>query len=210
MTRNTVHNKNQWGYLRETEKKAEKIKPNPVNGMHKTGLDTYLKVIFPNTNDWILDKIVPNCKRKTRPDYRSEFLKLIIEFNGLQHYQKPDIILKDREKEKCYTDLGYKVVQIPFFIQLTNKAVKTLFNVDVKEPLFDESIPSLLACDKCTPAYLCTMGIKRMAAEFLPFPEQYEVNINSMKKEDLLLTGWDLLEQEYNILKRQDMNYAKI
>lgn len=211
MTKSTVPNKNQWGYLRETEEEAQKAKPNPVNGMHKTGLDTYLKVIFPNTNDWVLNKTVPNCERKIKPDYRSESLKLIIEFNGLQHYQKPDIILNDNDKEKCYTNLGYKVVPIPFFIQLTNKAVKTLFNVDVKEPLFDESIPSLLACDRCTPAYLCPMGIKRMAEDFLLFPEQYEVNINSMKNEDWQLTGWDLLEKEYNeISGRQDKNYAKI
>lgn len=192
---------NKYGYLRETSKQANKAKLNPTNGMHKTGLDDYLKVIFPQITDWVHDKTIPNSNSKKRPDYRSEELKLIIEFNGLPHYQKPDIILKDIEKEKLYISLGYKVVIIPYFIQLTNKAVKTLFGVDIKETLFDESIPSLLSCDECTPAYLCPLGITRMAKDFKNFPEQYEVNINSMKNEkNIELTRFDLLEQEYNKL----------
>ena len=164
----------------------------------------YLKVIFPNTKDWIHDKRVPNCIKNTRPDYRSESLKLIIEFNGLDHYTKPNIILKDIEKEKMYKDMGYKVVQIPFFIQLTNQAVEKMFGVIVKEQLFDGNVPSLLICDKCTPAYLCPLGIKRMAEDFQKYPEQYDVNMSSMKKEDLQLTSWDLLEKEYKNLKNEE------
>lgn len=205
MTNNTNSTKKyEWGYLRETEEKALKAKINPVYGMHRTGLDTYLKVIFPNTKDWIHDKRVPNCIKNTRPDYRSESLKLIIEFNGLDHYTKPNIILKDIEKEKMYKDMGYKVVQIPFFIQLTNQAVEKMFGVIVKEQLFDGNVPSLLICDKCTPAYLCPLGIKRMAKDFQKYPEQYEINMQSMKNEDLQLTSWDLLEKEYKNLKNEE------
>ena len=205
MTNNTNSTKKyEWGYLRETEEKALKAKINPVYGMHRTGLDTYLKVIFPNTKDWIHDKRVPNCIKNTRPDYRSESLKLIIEFNGLDHYTKPNIILKDIEKEKMYKDMGYKVVQIPFFIQLTNQAVEKMFGGIVKEQLFDGNVPSLLICDKCTPAYLCPLGIKRMAEDFQKYPEQYDVNMSSMKKEDLQLTSWDLLEKEYKNLKNEE------
>lgn len=69
MTNNTNSTKKyEWGYLRETEEKALKAKINPVYGIHRTGLDTYLKVIFPNTKDWIHDKRVPNCIKNTRPD----------------------------------------------------------------------------------------------------------------------------------------------
>lgn len=210
MIKNTNSTKKyKWGYLRETEEKALKAKISPAYGMHRTGLDTYLKVIFPNTNDWIHDKRVPNCIKNTRPDYRSESLKLIIEFNGLNHYTKPNILLKDIEKEKMYKDMGYKVVQIPFFIQLTNQAVAKMFEVIVKEQLFDGNVPSLLVDDSCTPAFLCPLGIKRMAEDFLNYPEQYETNMQSMKKEDLLLTSWDLLEKEYNNLKNRRHNTCK-
>ena len=207
MIKNTNSTKKyKWGYLRETEEKALKAKISPAYGMRRTGLDTYLKVIFPKTNDWIHDKRVPNCIKNTRPDYRSESLKLIIEFNELNHYTKPNIILKDIEKEKMYKDMVYKVVQIPFFIQLTNQAVEKMFEVIVKEQLFNGNVPSLLVDDSCTPAFLCPLGIKRMAEDFLNYPEQYETNMQSMKKEDLLLTSWDLLEKEYNNLKNRRHN----
>lgn len=197
-------NKYKWGYLRETEEQAQKAGASDITGMHRTGLETYLKVIFPNTNDWIHNKTVPNCIKNTRPDYRSESLKLIIEFNGIDHYTKPDVIFKDIEKEKMYKDMGYKVVQIPFFIQLTNQAVKKMFGVVIEEQLFDGNVPSLLVDDSCTPAFLCPLGIKRMAEDFLNYPEQYENNMQSMKNEDLQLTSWDLLEKEYKNLKNEE------
>ena len=121
--------KNKWGFLRETSELAKKAGIDKDTGLHRTGLDEYLKVIFPNIEDWIHDKTlgkINDITYKSRTDYRSETLKLIIEFDGLQHYTKPDIIEKDIRLTKVYEDLGYKVVRIPYFIQLSNKAVKKL------------------------------------------------------------------------------------
>lgn len=184
-----------FGYLRETQ--TTKNYNHTYDTEVISGLDEYLKIIFPHINDWVHDKTVPNSNCKKRPDYRSEQLKMIVEFDGLPHYLKPDKIINDIQAITLYTSLGYKVVRIPYFIQLTNKAVKTLFGINVKQPLFDENIPSLIAKDCCTPAYLCIMGIERMAKDFKNFPEQYKVNMESMKKEDFNLTRWDLLEKEY-------------
>ena len=172
--------KNNWGFLRETSELAKKAGIDKDTGLHRTGLDEYLKVIFPNIEDWIHDKTlgkINDITYKSRPDYRSETLKLIIEFDGLQHYTKPDIIEKDNRLTKVYEDLGYKVVRIPYFIQLSNNAVKKLFGIDVKEFLFDESIPSLGYKGQNTPAYLCPAGLVRMVKEFRNFPEQYKTNL---------------------------------
>jgi len=191
-----------WGFLRETAELAKKAGKDKDTGLHRTGLEDYLKVIFPEIHDWIHDKAlgeVSGEKIRSRPDYRSEKLKLIIEFDGLQHYTKPDIILKDQRLSEVYTRLGYKVVRIPYFIQLTNKAVKTLFGIDVPEKLFDESISSLGIQGLNTPAYLCPAGVKRMAEEFKRFPEQYKTNIDFLKKQnDPYRSGIEFLEKEYN------------
>ena len=181
-----------YGFLRETTELAKK------SGIDKTGLDEYLSVIFPNVHDWVHDKNIENIKSKRRPDYRSESLKLIVEFDGIQHYTNPLNIEHDRQGTLFYESLGYKVIRIPYFIQLTNKAVKHLFDVDVKEQLFNENVPSLSITAKNTPAFLCLLGIKRMAEEFKKFPEQYEVNVNYLKSiNNNDLTGIETLENFY-------------
>lgn len=193
---------NKWGFLRETAELAKKAGKDKDTGLHRTGLEDYLNVIFPKINDWIHDKALGEVNGKvyrSRPDYRSEELKLIIEFDGLQHYTKPDIIEKDFRLTDVYINLGYKVVRIPYFIQLTNKAVKTLFGVDVSEELFDEKISSLGINGLNTPAYLCPAGVKRMAEEFKKFPEQYKTNIEFLKTQnDPYKTGVEFLEKEYH------------
>ena len=192
-----------WGFIRETKDEATGIDAD--TGLHRTGLEEYLAVIFPGVNDWVHDKqtgLTKNGKAtRMRPDYRSETLKMIVEFDGLPHYTNPKNIIKDEENTRFYQENGYKVVRIPYFIQLTNKVVKTLFGVSVNEPLFDETIPSMGPNGNNTPAFLCFSGIKRMAKEFRGFPEQYKVNVDFMKsQEDQRLVEVELLEREYNKL----------
>jgi len=191
-----------WGFLRETSTLAKKAGIDKDTGLHRTGLEDYLNIIFPNNVDWIHDKALGNINGisyRCRPDYRSEKLKLIIEFDGLQHYTKPDIIEKDIRTTNLYMSFGYKVVRIPYFIQLTNRAVKTLFDLDVSEELFDEKISSLGVAGQNTPAYLCPAGLKRMAEEFRKFPEQYKTNIDFLKgQNDPFRSGVEFLEREYN------------
>lgn len=192
-----------WGFLRETKEEALKAGLDADTGLNRTGLDEYLAVIFPNTSDWVHDKPIDDLpdgvKSRRRPDYRSKSLMLIVEFDGLQHYTKPDNIEKDKSNTEFYEKLGYKVVRIPYFIQLSNAAVKELFGVDVKERLFDESIPSIGPKGKNSPAYLCGAGIVRMAEEFKRFPAQYLANISFLKAaNDEFHTGASLLEKAYN------------
>ena len=194
--------KNKLGFLRETSELARKAGIDKDTGIHRTGLDEYLKIIFPKIDDWVHDKTlgkINDINYRSRPDYRSESLKLIIEFDGLQHYTKPDIIEKDIRLTKVYEDLRYKVVRIPYFIQLSNNAVKKMFGIEVEEFLFDESIPSLGYKGQNTPAYLCPAGLVRMVKEFRHFPEQYKTNIDFLKKQnEPFKTGIEFLEIEYS------------
>lgn len=191
---------NKWGFIRETKAKAEKAGIDKDTGMHRTGLEEYLSVIFPEveTESWVHDKKVEGCKSNIRPDYQCEKLRLIIEFDGLQHYQKPDRIKKDYENQKIYEDMGYKVVRIPYFIQLTNEVVAQMFGRTVDVPLFDPSIPSMGIKGVNTPAYCCPAGLVRMAREFKNYPQQYEVNMKALiEANDDYLTGASLLKIEY-------------
>jgi len=199
-----------FGFLRETEEKAKKDGMDKDTGLHRTGLEVYLEEIFPDTDDWVHDKMIPSdiqkqCQieecRRFKPDYRSESLKLIVEFDGLPHYSSPKAILNDKEKKDFYKSLGYSIVTIPYFIQLTKKAVKTLFNVNLEKELFDVNYPSLGIKGENSPAWLPKCGVERMARDFKDFPEQYEVNIKSLEDaNDEFFTGVQLLKEEYDKL----------
>ena len=198
---NKINEQKQWGFLRETTEAAEKAGIDKDTGVCRTGLNEYLDVIFPNQK-WIHDKACGarnQAGNLIRPDYRCEELKLIVEFDGVQHYRDEVKIKEDIFNTRQYEDAGYKVVRIPYFIQLSNKAIKTLFDIDVAQQMFDDSIPSMGTKGKNTPATLCELGVKRMAREFLAFPEQYIANITALSKEPNK-TGVRLLEEEYYTL----------
>lgn len=206
---------NKWGFLREDEEKARKAGIDEDTKLNRTGLDTYLNKIFPDKT-WIHDKTIKDAQDKNiihkgnkiliRPDYRCEELKLIVEFDGLQHYTDPSVIEKDIKNTIIYQELGYNVIRIPFFIQLTTEVANELFNTNIGEKLFPAEYPSMGPKGKNTPAFMCPRGLKRMAEEFKKFPKQYEVNIKSLKAYEALhpdeayLTESQLLIDEYNKL----------
>lgn len=190
-----------WGFLRETKTDAVKAGTDKDTGLCRTGLEEYLIVIFPDVDDWIHDEAVGRHNGKyyrNRPDYRSDKLKIAVEFDGVQHYTSPANIRKDEQSYGLYASLGYRLIRIPYFIQLSKDAVKTIFGVEVEQELFDEQYPSLGVKGGNTPAFLCHEGIKRMAREFRRFPHQYEVNIKALRDaNDSFMSGVELLEREY-------------
>jgi hypothetical protein len=190
-----------WGFLRETREEAQKAGKDEDTGLHRPGLEDYLSVIFPDVPErsWIHDKAIEGSNRRIRPDYRCDSLRLIIEFDGVQHYQQPDTIRKDYENQAFYESLGYKVVRIPYFIQLTNDVIKQMFGVDVSEPMFDPTVPSMGKKGRNSPAYCCYAGLKRMADEFKKYPQQYKVNTEFLESQnDDYLTGVSLLKEFSN------------
>ena len=88
---------------------------------------------------------------------------------------------------------------------MSNDVVEKLFEVKVKEPLFDANVPSLGINGRHSPAYLCPSGIRRMAKEFLKYPEQYQVNLNALKEaNNPTLSGVEFLEEEVSKLKKEE------
>ncbi len=55
----------------------------------------------------------------------------------------PINIRKDRANQAVYESFGYKVVRIPYFVQLTKDTVKTLFGVELSHDLTSPSLPSM-------------------------------------------------------------------
>jgi len=132
----------------------------------ETILGRELKIIFPDTT-FIHDKTVPNSGLKTRPDYRSQELKLIVEFDGDQHYRTVQKIKREEKKSDTYRQMGYKVIRIPYFIQLSTQTIKNLFD---KEIDYEQTFPHGFVSDKVImPADFCEMGIRKFLTDLIQF-----------------------------------------
>src|SRR5215472_16076094 len=57
--------------------------------------------------------------RRFRPDYHNDCHKLVVEFDGDQHYRSSRVILGDVERDAFFTANGFRVIRIPYFVQLS-------------------------------------------------------------------------------------------
>ena len=98
-------------------------------------LKELLNYIFPDVNDWIHNKIIPNLivngeHVKLRPAYRSEKLKLIILYNYVgnipDYYDHLSYILTLENNKYIYQKAGYRVVEIPSSLSLSQ--IKNAFD----------------------------------------------------------------------------------
>lgn len=93
-------------------------------------LKDVLEIVYPNYV-FTRDKIVPNSGIRNRPDYRNEGLKLIVEFDGNTHYTQTKTIINDEKKDRVYSDMGYRIIRIPYFVQASKDIIRLLFDKDV-------------------------------------------------------------------------------
>lgn len=127
------------------------------NYLTEETLGVYLKKIF--KTDFIRDKTVPDSGLLTRPDYRSDKLRLIVEFDGHRHFTDVNVIIRDQLKDETYTDIGYRVVRIPYFVQLETRTIKDYFGIDYQ---LEQEFPHGFIVDNqnlVLPANYCEIGI---------------------------------------------------
>lgn len=84
---------------------------------------------------YILKDIYPDCsiipQKKIlsyKVDYLIEEKDLIIEFQGYQHFIRTKIAYKDNNRFENLKNNSFKVIEIPYFIQLTPSVTEYLFN----------------------------------------------------------------------------------
>ena len=133
-----------------------------------------LNRLFPEIK-WVRDKTIPQSGLRTRPDFCSEKLKLIVEYNGYRHYIVSHQILRDYRKTREYQKLGYKVVDWPFWIQPDKNTTKTLFwgfECDFDQHFSEDHQGFMSKWASCVlPADFCELGIERFEKELAEFPK---------------------------------------
>ena len=76
---------------------------------------------------FVANQPVRGLERRFRPDYHSEAHKLVAKFDGDQHYRSSRVILGDIERDAFFTENGFRVVRIPYFVQLSRAVITHLF-----------------------------------------------------------------------------------
>lgn len=135
--------------------------------LNEEKLGKALELIFPNET-FIHDKIVPDSGIRKRPDFRCERLKLIVEFDGSQHYTDVKWCYDDKEKDATYTHMGYKIVRIPYFVQLSSKVIEHLFGVKME---WHQVFPYGFIVDKneVLPSDFCSLGYEHFLHDLKVF-----------------------------------------
>jgi len=124
-------------------------------------LGSILEILYPSHN-FIHNKAVPNSGLRNRPDYRNSDLMLIVEFDGHYHFTNPITILRDELKDRTYKAMGYKIIRIPYFIQIDSCSAHLLFDspycLNLPEPNFPQGF---ITKNAVTPANFCSLGLMK-------------------------------------------------
>lgn len=121
-------------------------------------LGQVLEIIYPKEKI-IHNKKIPGYRELCRPDYRLPNLKLIFEFDGSTHFTNPKRIIMDEKNDTFYKSLGYRVIRIPYFIQMDSNFFKNILNLELENLYY---YPNGFIDNKATlPAEFCGMGIQK-------------------------------------------------
>lgn len=130
-------------------------------------LEGALNLAFP-AGGWIRNKQIPNSGRRFRPDFRNEHYKIVVEYDGDRHYTTARGAFNDWDKDTLYKSLGYKVLRIPYFIQVDQSVYSKLFvplGALNQEFIFTD-FPQGFVSDRCVLlADFCNSGLERFNYE---------------------------------------------
>lgn len=110
---------------KEQDKILMKVEKGSEPYLTEKKLGHILRVLFPCST--IIHNKPLSKEIKLRPDYLIKEEKLIVEFQGSQHYTKGFQVFKDSERIILFESLGFKVIEIPYFIQPTKDILSFLF-----------------------------------------------------------------------------------
>lgn len=146
--------------------------------LNEKSLGCFLQEMY--QTDFIHDKTIPNSNSRLRPDYRNDDLKLIVEFDGYGHYTNPQVIINDIKKDNLCKELGYAVIRIPYFVQLSPNTIKHLFNIDYK---YTQTYKHGFIDKKAVlPASYCELGIEKFKKDLYKFDYIKDDIIQSLKE----------------------------
>jgi len=108
--------------------------------------------------------------QRFRPDYRSERHKLIVEFDGDQHYRRAIHVIGDAARDAIFIGVGYRIIRIPYFVQLTPPIIEIFFGDFLENYSNFKDYPHGFIDERVIfPADFCEIGIERFRSDLERF-----------------------------------------
>ena len=149
--------------------------------MKQTIIESYLtqqklEEILKNEDSLVfLEKEFPVPGTRLRFDFLVRFkdsqTTIAVEFNGYQHYTDAKAIHRDAKKHLIAREQGFVLVNIPYFVQMTNESFEHYFGC---KPLTDiiQNYPHGFIDNKAVlPANFCEVGVDRFGNELFLLPD---------------------------------------
>lgn len=142
----------------------------------------------------VANQPVPGSGRRLRPDYQSERWRLIVEFDGDAHYRQARTILGDAERDRFFVGLGYQVIRIPYFVQLTTPVIADLFGKAAEDQSDFLDFPHGFIADTVVmPSDFCELGIARFDDDLTRFSYIRDQILESLKSAAAKRGDWRLV-----------------
>lgn len=117
---------------------------------------------------------------------------MFVEFNGPTHYTKTETIIRDYRLRQHCEDNNIRLVEIPYFVQLTHHTILQYFGLDIKEYVdkyqlkIDTDQPSGFLSKKIVMPYdFNILGVERFLVDIMPCS-----HVMNATKEDKLAEFW--------------------
>jgi very-short-patch-repair endonuclease len=106
------------------------------------------------------DRVLKGSNIRGRYDYIFYKEKLIIEFDGYKHFSSSKQIMSDKCKNEISFNLGFKLIRIPYFVQLDNEVIKFFFKDEIKNTKTFNNYPHGFIDPKAMlPSDYCELGL---------------------------------------------------
>jgi hypothetical protein len=113
--------------------------------------------------------VLPGSRRRWDIWFTGVNGRVLVEFDGDEHYRNTLKIKADAEKDTFASAQGLHLVRIPYWVQLDTLTLSHYFGLDAD---IEQDFPHGFVTTKIFPASFCEMGITRFRRELdaLPVP----------------------------------------
>ncbi|MFL5243174.1 MAG: hypothetical protein ACJ8FY_13800 [Gemmataceae bacterium] len=110
---------------------------------------------------------LPGSRRRFDMAFLDHSTKVLVEYDGDEHYRDSMKIKADRQKDKLATENGMRLVRIPYWVQLDQTMARHWFGLEAD---IEQSFPHGFITTKLFPASFCELGIARFRRELNSLP----------------------------------------